>query len=243
MKTTTILKDELGLLKADTSAVLIELESLGDELKNTQEEVEKSEKDLADVKNLIEEETARRDDMHVRVVFLRSEEGALKHELNTLSIKTEVARNKNSQEIKLHLGRIKELSEEEHSLGSSIGELKKTYDNNVTAMNNNLIELNSRVKNTNSILVVTTKELRETQVVMDKLRGEEKKLTKDRLRREDKIRAREKSINREEHGLRLRGADLQTMAGDLIIVYSRLKELYAKVDPKVDIDKLITKAT
>jgi len=35
--------------------------------------------------------------------------------------------------------------------------------------------------------------------------------------------------------------DLITMSKDMSVIYRRLKELYSKVDPTVDLDKLIIK--
>lgn len=238
MKNTTILKDELGLLRADRSAVLIELRSLSQELKDKHSEIEKAEKILADIKNKTLLETARRDDMRGRVVFLSTDESKLRQELNTLNIKLESARNKNSQEIKLHLGRIKELEDKEEELRKSIASLKETFDNNMNAMNNNLSGVTSEFKRTKEELVLTVEELSTAQKELESIRSEEKKLLKDRLKKEDKIRAREKALQMQERGMRKREEDIQTMASDLTVLYFRLKEAY----PDVDIDKLITKA-
>lgn len=242
MKNPTILKDELGLLRADRSAVLIELRTLGDELKEIHTEIGKAEKILADVKNNTLKETARRDDIRTRAVLLRKEEGDLKQEINTLTAKTEAARTKNSQEINLHLGRIKELRNQEEELLSRIEELKRTFDKNMTAMNSNLSETTAKYKAVDSALNDKVNELNKATEELGVIKEEEKKITKDRLKREDKIRARERGLTMAERGLAKREEDLMTMASDLTVVYFRLKELYAKVDPSVDIDRLITKA-
>lgn len=242
MKNPIILKDELVLLKADRSAVLIELRSLSTQLIASQEAIEESQQILADIKEQILNETARRDEMHDRAVLLRKEVGDLNQELNTLTIKVETARVKNNQETKLHLGRIKELSEEEEALLDSINNLKITFDKNMNAMNMNLSEATTNYKDIDTKLSEKRDELEKATEKIESIREEEKKLTKDRLKREDKIRSREKSIDMKERGLEKREEDLQTMSNDLMIIYFRLKDLYAKVDPSVDIDKLITKA-
>ena len=238
MRNTTILKDEVSILKADKSAVKKELESLGKELRGIQGEISNAEETLADIKTEILLQTARRDEVRDRAVSLSEEVSALKQERSTWIGKTEVARSKNSQEEKLHLGRIRELKKEEEALTGSIGELKDTYDRNAQAMNNNLSDLNNRYRAVNDELNKTDKALKKAQDELKKSIDEDKKLTKERLKREDKIRQREKSLDRRERGIRKQEEDLETMAADLIIVYSRLKEAY----PDVDIDKLITKA-
>lgn len=242
MSKPTILKDELGILKADKSAVLIELRSLGEELKEAQKKIRDAEKNLADVKNQIEEETARRDDMYSRVVFLSEQESELKQELNSTTIKAEAARNKYAQEVKQHLGRIKELEERKRVLDNSFSTLKEVYDKNANAVNDNLSDLNKELRKTKSEFSTKSKELKDVQESLETFKKEEGKLTKERLKREDKIRAREKNLEMLERGIKKREEDLQTMAGDLTVIYYRLKELYAKVDPKIDIDRLITKA-
>lgn len=239
MKNTKVLKDELGILTADRSAVIIELSSLGKSLKELHSEIDKAEKNLADVKDETLLETARRDDMRSRAISLGDEVSALKQELNTLSIKTEVARTKNAQETKLHLGRIKELNEEIETLRDSLEELKETYDRNTRAMNLNFSDLNTRYRDTNEQAEVASKELAKITKEVDSLKEEEKRITKERLKREDKVRAREKSLERRERGLEKREEDVKTFASDLTIIYYRLKEAY----PDIDIDKLIKKVT
>jgi len=239
MKNTTILKDELGLLKADKSAVINELRTLGDELRAIHNKIESAEKVLADIHNETLLETARRDDVHGRAVLLSTQLSKLKQELNTLTIKTEAARNRNAQDEKLHLGRIKELVEEEAGLESSISSLKKTYDKNMAALNNNLSEASAEFRAVKEQLGYVEEQRNTASIELAKIIGEEKKVIKERLKREDKVRAREKSLEMRERGLRKREEDIQTMASDLTILYYRFKEAY----PDIDIDRLITKAT
>ena len=74
------------------------------------------------------------------------------------------------------------------------------------------------------------------------MEAEEKKMTKDRLKREDKLRVREKTCDSKEVSLLKREEDLITMSKDMTIVYGRLKEIYSQIHPDVDLDKLIFKA-
>lgn len=242
-KNPTILKDELSILKADKSAVLIEIENRGQELKEVNQEIEKAEKKLSDIQNETKLGTARRDDINARAILLSKKEARLTEKVKELKKKAEVERIKYSQETKLHLGRIRDIKTETEVLEERLSELKGTYDRNVLSMNQNLSDLNTKYRELGSQYTEKHKELQKVEKDLELLRNEDKRLTKERLKREDKIRNREKALERSEQALKKREEDVTAMANDLMVVYFRLKELYAKVDPNVDLEKIITKAT
>jgi DNA repair exonuclease SbcCD ATPase subunit len=240
MKNPNILKDELRILKTDKSSVLTELRERSKELKSVQDEIISSNIELADVKTEIEKAQARYDKLVDRAFLLKKDLGEKKQDLNTVSIKLDAFRVKNSHQQKLHLGRIKELKAEEEKLELRLTELKENYDANSTKFSLRLSELKKNVRDKiDEIkkLNVIEKELNDS---ITKIRNEEKKLTKDRLKREDKIRERERLLEMKETGLKKREEDVDAMVKDVTIIYHRLKEMYAEVDPSVDIDKLIT---
>lgn len=242
MKNPVILKDELGLLRADRSAVLMELRKVGDELKDIYILKSATLSELSDVRNTIKEETARLDDLRGRAVFVKSELADYTQDLKNIKNSWETARVKNSQEIKLHLGRIKDLKDEEANVMDMVSQLKRTYDNNSSVYLQHEIERNIKLRALDTD--IKDKEVHSTKLSskLEKDLIEDKKITKERLKREDKLRARERLVNAKDSALEKREEDLLTMSRDIGIVYSRLKELYSKVDPSVDLDKLIIQA-
>lgn len=76
---------------------------------------------------------------------------------------------------------------------------------------------------------------------LNKLREEDKKIIKDRLKHEDKIRIRERLADAKQSSLEAKEKDLIKMSTDMQIIYSRLKIIYAEVKPDVNLDELITK--
>lgn len=242
MKNPTILKDELGLLRADRSAVLAELRKIGDELKDIYILKSSTESELAEVRNTILEETARLDDIRGRAVLVKTELAQCTQELKNTNNSLETSRVKNSQAIKLHLGRIKELEERREETLNKISELKNTYDRNSAVYLQNEIERKTKIRALESEIAFRAKELNSVTDKLEKDLEADKKITKERLKREDKLRVRERHVEAKEKSLLKKEEDLMTMSVDLAIVYSRLKELYAKVDPGVDLDKLIMKA-
>lgn len=238
MKNPTILKDELSILRADKSSVLTELRSLGEQLKEKQKEIEVARQTLADVKDKTSLETARRDEIRDRAVFLESQISSLTEEYKEIQKKTESARTKNALEQRLHLGRIKELEQEKKDVQSEINSLKNTYDKNQKALANNYSDLTARYRDTNEKYKEVEKEYKRLSKEITNLEEQERKATKERLKREDKIRSREKALEKREQEQDKRQESLEEMASDLLIIYSRLREK----NPDVEIDKLINKA-
>lgn len=239
MKNPTILKDELSLLRADKSVVLTELRNKGKELKKRQEDIFKAEQKLADVRSEMTEEIARLDDLRDRAILVKNELSVNSQELKNINNSLDLTKTRNSQEVRNHLGRIKELKDEEQELLESISKLKKLFDNNSRVFNEHESERLSRIRDLNASVSAKETELAEVSNTLEKLKAEDKKITKDRLKREDKLRAKEKHLEAKEYAISKREEDLITMSKDMTIVYGRLKELYAKTMPEVDLDKLI----
>lgn len=240
MKNTTILKDELGLLKADKSAVLKELGTAIDRLDEVNKQIVIAEAELEEMGKTKIEESARLHDLRSRAISLDSEMGSASEQLRNAITHYESFRVKNAQEEKRHLGRIKEYNKEKDEIVEKIEELRKVYDSNASAFNlkvsnfnNRLRELKKDIGTHEGIKKVLVKDI-------ESLRNEEKKLTKDRLKREDKIRQREKILELKELSLNKKEEDLENMIRDIIIVYDRLKVIYEKEHPGTDLDKLIT---
>lgn len=242
MKNPTILKDELSFLRADRSAVITELRNGSKRIKEITQEILKLESKKEGVKSEILEETARLDDIRDRAVSVKSELSVSSQELKNIQNTLDLSKLKNSQEIKLHLGRIKELEERENETIVEIGRLKNLFDKNSKVYNElessrlvNQRNLDAQIIESEAVLNVITKQLESKS-------AEEKKMTKDRLKREDKLRGREKHLDARESSLGKWEEDLITMSKDMSIIYGRLKELYSKEKPGVDLDKLILKA-
>lgn len=242
MKNPTILKDELGLLRADRSAVLTELRKIGEELKDIHILRSVADSELVEVRNTILEETARLDDIRGRAVFAKSECDKYTQDLRNLSNTWETTRVKNSQAVKLHLGRIKELEEKEQEILEKISQLKTTYDRNSSVYLQNDMEAKAKLRAVNVEISIKEKELDVITKKLSKDIEEDKKITKERLKREDKLRVRERTVEAKEQSIMKKEEDLITMSKDISIVYGRLKELYAKIDAGVDLDKLIMQA-
>ena len=242
MKNPTILKDELGLLRADRSAVLTELRKISEELKDIYILKSVTLSELEDVRNTIQEETARLDDLRGRAVSVKAELTKYTQELMNIKNSWETARVKNSQEMKLHLGRIKELKENEIELLDKVSVLKKTYDNNSSVYLQHEMERRAKLRSIDSEIQDKEVYEKELSTKLDKDITEDKRLTKERLKKEDKLRVRERNLGAKEKSVNKKEEDLITMSNDIVIVYGRLKELYAKIDAGVDLDKLIMQA-
>lgn len=239
MKNPTILKDELGLLKADMSAVLKELNAVGDQLKDAYIRKQEANNELAEVKNTILEEIARLDDLRGRAILVNKDLIQYTQDLRNMKNSWESARIKNAQEVKLHLGRIKDLEARRQDTEDRIAVLKDTYDNNLRIYNQSEEERKTKLKALNEEIKTREKEVKEVLVKLTKNLDEDKKITKERLKREDKIRARENYLVAKEESMNKKAEDLVNMSLDLAIIYGRLKALYAKVDPSVDLDRLV----
>ena len=243
MKNPTILKDELSLLKADRSAVLTELRNAASDLEGIRALLADEQDALEGIRILISEETARLQSIQDRVVFVRKELSESSQELKNINNSLDSMRVKNSQETKLHLGRIKDLKEKEDGIMDGISTAKRVYDRNVDTYARHEAEKQNKLRQLD--IAINDKETHSTELdkEIEKKEAEEKKLTKDRLKREDKVRTRERQLEAKELSLDKREEDIITMSKDMTIMYGRLKELYAKVAPEVDLDKLILNAT
>lgn len=242
MKNPTILKDELSLLRSDKSAVVTELRSLSKQIKDVSTELFKLESRRDGVRSEILDETARLDDLRGRAVSVRGELTTLLQDLKNVQSSLDVSKQKNSQEIKLHLGRIKEYENEEKDILSEIARLKNLFDRNSRIYNEHESDRLAKIRSLDINLAEKSSRLDELIEKISKKEDEEKKITKDRLKREDKIRNREKLLEAKEVSVAKREEDLITMSKDMMIVYGRLKELYSKQFPDVDLDKLILNA-
>lgn len=242
MKNPTILKDELSLLRADKSAVIIELRNKGVELHKICEDISTSEKRREEVRTETQEETARLEDIRGRAVSVKAELVVASQDLKNTQNSLDISKQKQTQEIKNHLGRIKELEEEDKDVLLEISRLKNLFDNNSRVFNSHESDRQSKLRAIDLEITIKTKELKEITITLSKGEEEEKKLTKDRLKREDRLRARERSNEGKEFALGKREEDLITMSKDMMIVYGRLKEIYSKTNPDVDLDKLILQA-
>lgn len=242
MKNPTILKDELSLLRSDKSAVLTELRNKGKELNDIQNEIFKLETRREDVRSEMLEETARLDDLRGRAVSVKSELMVKTQDLKNIQNAYDVSRIKSTQEHKLHLGRIRELEDQERGTINEVSRLRNLFDNNSKVYNNQESERLSKIKSLESGIKEKEKEHKTVSDLVEKKKDEEKKMTKDRLRREDKLRTREKHLDSLEYSLGKREEDLITMSKDMTIVYGRIKEIYSQLHPDLDVDKLIFQA-
>ena len=240
MKNPTILKDELGLLRADRSAVITELRNLSEQLKEAKMELAKQEAAREVVKREIQKEAARLEQTRSRAVFFKQELESNRDESRSVAKKLESLKVQVSLETKDHLGRIKELRDKEEELHRNIDGAKRLFDANS-------IELTGKIQRRESELASIVKQRDAANIALEEAKKElkstiteDKKLLKERLKREDKVRAREKNVKAKEEALSKQEEDLSTLASDMTILYGRLKELYAEVKPDIDLDKLIT---
>ena len=240
MKNPTILKDELRILNADKSAVVTELRKASEDLKNIQAGIMEAEAELKEVRYNILEETARLSEIQGRAVSVRKELSTAVQENKNINNSLDASKVKNSQETKLHLGRIKSLKDSEAETESRIAELKRLYDRNANEYSANESERKVKLRELNAEIQVKERNLKVLSSELQKIEEEEKRQTKERLRREDKIREREKIVAQRETNADKREEDITQAIFDVHVVYGRLKELYAKEHPEVDLDKLIT---
>lgn len=242
MKNSTILKDELSLLKVDRSAVLTELKNKTQELKDIHSEVTKEENLLEEVRREKLKESVRLGEMRGRANSYKEEIVQLAQDAKNNRVSYDAAAVRNAQEQKLHLGRIKELKNAEKGCLDRISELKTSYDKSSDLYASHLSDKSAHLRELGIEIQSKIKELDGLTKEAVRIEESEKKATKDRLKREDKLRIREKNLEGKELSLRKKEDDLITMSKDMSIMYNRLKELYAKDKPGVDLDKLITKA-
>lgn len=241
MKNPNILKDELNILKSDRSSILTEVRAAGDELKELYKQIGEAEGVLLELRTDRGKEEAKISEQQSEEQRLKKSLSSLKQDLNTVEAKLETAMIRAAQQEKQHLGRIKELKDEQEFHIRRVEELKENYDKNSNVINSSISERRAEERSLNARVVELKREVREAEEFIKKTREEEKKATKERLKKEDKIRSRERALEREEHALAKKQEDFSVMASDVVVVYYRLKELYAKVDPSVDFEKLVNK--
>jgi DNA repair exonuclease SbcCD ATPase subunit len=243
MKNSTILRDELSIFKADKSAVVAELRLAGQELKKIKTEIDQEEIRWADVQQQIKDDLFRRDNLRAQAKQAKDEFEEYSNGAKNMRSSYETLSVKNAQAEKLHLGRIKDLKRKEEEVIESISRLKENFDKNNFRFSETLKLQEKEIRDNKKIIKETESNIKFVTKVLDEVQSEEKKLTKERLKREDKIRAREKAIEIRESVVEKKEDDLETMANDILLVYGRLKEYYSKVDPTVELDKLIFNAT
>lgn len=242
MKNPTILKGELSLLRADKSAVLTELRNSSKALKKEREEINKLEQKREGVKAEILENVARLDIIESRAISVKGELATVTQELKNRENQNDISKQKKSQEEKLHLGRIRSLKDEEEEVIKEIGRLKSLFDKNSQVFNSHESERTAKLRVIEEDIANVEKELAKVKEELKTNIAQDSKLTKERLKREDKLRLKEKNLDAKELSLTKREEDLITMSKDMTIVYGRLRELYNQTDPKVDLDKLILQA-
>lgn len=206
------------------------------------EEVGKQEVKRERVREDILEEMARLDEIKSRAIFVKEGLAKMSQDHKNAQLSYDRLLLKSSQENKLQLGRIKELKEQEELIIGEIGRLKGLFDKNSAIYNSHESERLTKMRDLNNSIAKKEKELKELTSSLEEKLKEDKKITKERLKREDKIRIREKNSEAKEFVLAKREEDLITMSKDMTIVYGRLKELYSKIQPELDLDKIILKA-
>jgi len=242
MKNPTILKGELSLLRADKSAVITELRKTSTQLKQEREELNKLELKREGVKTEVLEEVARLDIAEGRAISLSKELKVIEQSLKNKRNQDDIESVKRSQEVKLHLGRIKDLEAQEENSIAEVARLMSLFDKNSAVYNEKESNRAGTIRDMEFKIEELKKELKQLTSDLDVKVKEDTKITKDRLKREDKIRLREKNLDARELSIDKREEDLITMSKDMTIVYGRLKEVYSEVNPKVNLDKLILKA-
>lgn len=239
MKNSTILKDELSIFKADKSSIVAELRLAGEELKNVKNDIELAKREREEVRLEIRADLFNRDNLRALADKAQKELDEYTQGVKNLRSAFESLRVKNAQEEKLHLGRIKDFKNKEQEVVDSIEKLRKTFDSNNSVYSENIREQEKTIRDNKTLIKETEAALKFVSKSLDEAVAEDKKLTKERLKREDKIRTRERALEIKEEVNEKKEKDLETMAKDILIVYGRLKEYYSKVEPSVDLDKLI----
>lgn len=235
----TKLRDELRFLKDDKSAVLSELNTASQELKDVNEKILEAKSEWKEIRDDIKQESTRLDDIQERVVAVKKSLTENKQGYRNITGLYEATKYKNSQEQKEHLGKIKELQEKKNKLHREISETKLTFDTNYEILSVAIREKQEELKRLEKNIDTEGKRLQAIRKDIDTNIKEEKKLVKERLKFEDKLKKRENKAELYEKSLKLKEQDLENMGRDMRIIYSRLKELYKDVDPKIDLDKLV----
>jgi len=239
MKNPTILKGELSLLRADKSAVIAELRKSSTILKEGHIEINKLDSRREGVRAEILEEQTRLDEINSRVFSVTTELKEVTQDLKNKVNQNEIFSQKNSQEVKLYLGRIKDLKEQEEGVIVEISRLKSLFDKNSAVLNERESDRLTAIRELDRDIQYKTVQLEDVNKDLEIKIDKESKLTKERLKREDKLRLREKNLDARDLASTMMEEDLITMSKDIAILYARLKELYAESGSKVNLDKLI----
>lgn len=239
MKNTTTVSDELGILNAGKSAILVELGKARTELHDIQRQILEERSHLNEIQQEKEEEMARLDDIRDRAFSVKTELANVTNDYKSIYKSYETVKVKNSQVERQHSIKIKDLEEKRIDLEKRIDDLKSLFDLNSKAYNVKLIELQNEIRKAETEKVKAKAGLDSFLHKLSVAQEEEKKITKERLRREDKIRQRERLAELKEQSLNKKEEDIMSASRDIIIVYNRLKELYHEVDPTIDLDKLV----
>jgi len=241
MKNPTLLKDELRLLSQDKSELVKELDKVGNELKKTNSILVDTDGKLRVAKSELALSVASNN-------YIASQYAQKEDELREIQLEIQNHRAKfneqkvlASQEVNLLTGKIKELKGIVEEIKSNIDLLKQTYDSNsktyrdhLTERNNTLRKLDIDIEDKGERISKLAKEIKEKEEQIKKQDAD--MFTRDTLQLE-----KEQTLDLLVKSNEIKQQDLTNASRDLIIVYQRLKELYAIVDPKLDVDRLFNK--
>lgn len=239
MKNTTIVRDELGILNAGKSAILVELGKARTELHDIQRQIIESQSHLNEVQQETKEEMARLDDLRDRAFSVKTDMANVSQEYKTIYKSYETVKVKNAQAERQHSLKIKDLVDKKEELEKKIDDLKSLFDLNSKAYTVKLSEIQREIKKIEADRDLTKKALETFLCDLAIAKEEDRKITKERLKREDKLRTREKLAELREKSLNKKEEDIMSASRDIVIVYNRLKELYHEIDPTIDLERLV----
>lgn len=241
MKNPTLLKDELRLLSQDKSELVKELDKVGDELK-------KKNSELVDTEGRLR---VARSELALSVEsnnFIASQYASKEDELRGIHLEIQNQRAKQneqkvlaSQEVNLLTGKIKELKAHVEEIKSNIDLLKQTYDSNSKTYRDHLTERNNSIR---KLDIEKEEKGEEIQTLSKTIKEKEQKILEQDaylFTRDSEQQKKEQELDLLVKSNEIKQQDLVSASRDLIIVYQRLKELYAIVDPKLDVDRLFSK--
>lgn len=237
------LKDELSILKGDKSQIVMELRNLSNELKELNASIAKAKDELIDVTSEKSNETARLSDIQNRAFLLSEEMTNLSQRIKTLRKEEDDITIKKVQQERQHLRRLANVENIISDRKDEAEEVRKIFENNHNQFEIKRKELDKEIKDLLKTKQLLEKQLEKQEIKYKELVVKESVLTKERLKKESKIRNREKLLEKNEEAVKIHEDTLIAMQEDMMIVYGRLKELYAEVKPGVDLDKLITQVS
>lgn len=241
MKDSTILKDELRLLIQNRSVLVKELDRVGDELKETNNQLVQTESQLRIAKSDLSNTFSSANYIAGLIVDKENVLRDIQLLIDTATTKLNHTKVISSQEINLLNGKIKELKEDIDSKKSEISALKDTYDNNSKIYIQHVSEKNVALRKLDIEIELRSDVLLSLDNEIESKIKEKELLEKEKFERENILIERERTLDMLVKGNELKQHDLDNASRDLIIVYQRLKELYAIVDPKLDVDRLFSK--